>query len=363
MISPLGRGLDALLGPTKTKIQMSEPTTAPTVAPTAPLMNPSSATAIPVLPYKPLMSPQAALEPSAPPPLVASPEVPVGLEAETALNETAEAPASHGLEEGQLILVPLQKLKLSPFQPRREFDPTALAQLASSIKQHGLIQPIVVIQEGDNYILVAGERRYRACQLLGLADVPAILKEAEPNQRLVLALVENLQRKDLNTIEKAEAYQKLVEMLGLTHGEISEKLGVSKGVFSNTIRFLKLPAKAQEALKKGQVAEGQMLTMMSSGDEKKMLSLLEKFLNKEMNMNEVRAEVSRYRLTTTHGLSSRTGVSLQLEDVVNVRALEEKLGVRAGIKRARNKAITISLTCHDETQYKELMGKMKNLGL
>ncbi|KKR09450.1 MAG: ParB-like protein partition protein [Parcubacteria group bacterium GW2011_GWA2_39_18] len=360
MAPPLGRGLDALLSPIKTKIQTHEPLTSPIGAPVAlPTPLPTS-TAIPVMPYKPpaLTEMPLVTAPESVAAIPMRPAAPTGAPPATYYNNES---ASHGMEEGQLLLVPLNKIKLNPFQPRRDFEPVAMAQLASSIRQHGLIQPIVVIQEGDHYILVAGERRFRACQMLGLVDVPAILKEADPNQRIVLSLVENLQRKDLNTIERAEAYKKLVDMLGLTHGEIGDKLGVSQGVFTNTMRFLKLPQKAQEALKSGAVAEGQMLTLMSVGDQDKMMELLDKILNEGISTNDLREEVSRYRLSTTRGLATRTSVSLQAEDVVNVRALEEKLGIRASVKRARNKAITISLTCHDENQYRELAEKLRNL--
>lgn len=356
MNPPLGRGLDALLGPNKTKNNNTAPQASP-LGGSAPMAVPEvPSTAIPVTPVQPAAPAYTPIQPQMTAPIAS----PMGAPAAAPVY-MEEAPASHGMEEGQLIIVPLSKIKLNPFQPRREFDPEALAQLASSIRQHGLIQPIVVIQEGDNYILVAGERRFRACQMLGLADVPAILKEADQNQRVVLSLVENLQRRDLNSIEKAEAYKKLHEMLGLSHIEISEKLGISKSAFSNTIRFLKLPAKAREALKDGSVSEGQMLVIMSAGDEPKVLQLLDQFLNHEKSMNEIKNEIARYRLTTTHGLMHRKAVSLQPEDVVNVRTIEERLGVRGDVKRARNGGVTISLTCHDENQYRELADKLKNL--
>ncbi len=287
-----------------------------------------------------------------------SQKIPIALEAPVSA-PTLTNDLKHGLEDGQLLFLPLTQIKLNPLQPRRDFDPEALAQLASSIQQHGLLQPLVVIKDGSSYILLAGERRFRACQMLGLQEVPVLMKEAEPEQRLVLSLVENIQRENLSVMEKAEAYQKLVETLGLSYEEIAHKLGISRSGFNNTLRLLKLPLKAKEALRAGKVSEGQMLTFMSAGDETTMLALLDKFLNQEINFEEVKQAVQTSRLGNSHGLKSRKPLSLQPEDVINVRALEEKFGVKADVKRGRDKSITISFQCHDDIQYRELAEKLK----
>jgi len=178
-----------------------------------------------------------------------------GLEA---LIPAAETPASG------LVNVPLAAITRNPMQPRGELDPDALAELAASIREHGLIQPLVVTQQGpERYQLIAGERRWQAAKAAGLATVPVIVKEATPQQVLELALVENIQRADLNPLEEAAAYRQLVEEFGLTQEQVAEQVGKSRVAVTNTLRLLRLPVEVQQALTDGTIHEGHARALLA----------------------------------------------------------------------------------------------------
>lgn len=153
--------------------------------------------------------------------------------------------------------LPLARLRANADQPRRSFDDEALRELADSIKEHGLIQPIVVTPKGDAYEIVAGERRYRASKLAGLTEVPVIIRTLSAQNQLELSLIENIQRRDLNSIETATAYAKLRDQFNLTNEHIAQRVHKSASAVNNTMRLLKLPAKVIAAIAEGAITEGQ----------------------------------------------------------------------------------------------------------
>jgi ParB family chromosome partitioning protein len=171
-----------------------------------------------------------------------------GLEA---LIPVAEEPA------GGVAQAPVSAITPNPMQPRTALEPEALAELAASIREHGLIQPLIVTQQGpERYQLIAGERRWQAARMAGLATVPVMVKEATPQQVLELALVENIQRADLNPLEEASAFRQLVDEFGLTQEEVAERVGKSRVAVTNTLRLLRLPAEIKQALADGTIHEG-----------------------------------------------------------------------------------------------------------
>lgn len=160
--------------------------------------------------------------------------------------------------------IKLRDIVPDPNQPRQSFDEFSLTELASSIKEHGVLQPIVVTPNGDTYMIVAGERRFRASKLAGLDKIPAIVRTLSNQHRLELSLIENLQRSDLNPVETATAYLKLRDQFNLTLDEIGERVGgKSNATISNTLRLLRLPASVREALAAGQVREGQVRPLIN----------------------------------------------------------------------------------------------------
>ena len=140
----------------------------------------------------------------------------------------------------------MQKLVANPFQPRKKFDDEAIEELAQSIREHGIIQPIVVRKKGKKYEIVVGERRYRAAKLAKLEEIPAIIKEMTEEQMMELAILENLQREDLTPIEEAEAYQNLIEKLNFTQDDLAKRLGKSRPHITNMIRLLQLPEEVRQ---------------------------------------------------------------------------------------------------------------------
>ena len=155
-----------------------------------------------------------------------------------------------------VLTVRTAEITANPEQPRRRFDPDALDALAESIRRHGLLQPLVVRHEAHGYQLIAGERRLRAAQRAGLEEVPVVVREATPPERLELALIENLQREDLTALEEAEAYRQLIEVYGLTQEEIAQRVGKSRPAIANALRLLSLPDSVKAQLESGELTPG-----------------------------------------------------------------------------------------------------------
>ncbi len=180
-----------------------------------------------------------------------------------ALLSGTEADETRPSGSGELRL-PLDKLKANPNQPRRVFDEDALQELAASIREHGVIQPVVVEEAGDGtYLIVAGERRCRAARIAGLKEVPAVVRNYSDERRLEVALIENVQRMDLNPIEEAEAYRKLMELTGLSQEEVAARVGKNRSTVANALRLLKLPEDVQGSLAAGQLTPGHARSILS----------------------------------------------------------------------------------------------------
>lgn len=184
------------------------------------------------------------------------------------LDETFDPTAGRDEQVSELRYIAVDRIVPNPDQPRREFDSAALAELAASLKQHGVIQPIVVAANGDTYQIVAGERRWRAAQLAQLDKIPALVRTISDQHKLELALIENLQREDLNPLEVATAYLKLNTQFNLTHEEIAERSGgKAVSTITNTIRLLRLPTNAKQALVQRKISEGHARQVLALGDD------------------------------------------------------------------------------------------------
>jgi ParB family chromosome partitioning protein len=188
--------------------------------------------------------------------------------------------------------LPLSQIKANPFQPRLTFNQEALQQLSDSIKQHGLTQPIVVRRVENHYELIAGERRFRACMLAEMDTIPVIIKNVSDKESLQLALIENLQREDLNAIEEAKGYTRLVKEFDLTHQALSEIFGKSRSAVTNTLRLLNLPSAVQEAVSNGVLSEGHARTLLSLETEAQILEAFEVIKNQQFNVREVEQHIA-----------------------------------------------------------------------
>ena len=162
-----------------------------------------------------------------------------------------------------LSQLPIEAIERNPKQPRKRFDEQKLAELAASIREHGVVEPILVRREGARYRIVAGERRWRAAQRAGLREIPAVVREASDREAFELALIENLQRADLNAIEEAEAYEVLVKDHGLTQEKVAERVGKERSTVANALRLLKLPAEVRDAVRDGQLEMGHARALLA----------------------------------------------------------------------------------------------------
>jgi ParB family chromosome partitioning protein len=193
-----------------------------------------------------------------------------------------------------LTQVPVSAIVPNPMQPRTFLDPEALEELAVSIREHGLIQPLIVTQQGpERYQLIAGERRWQAARLAGLVTLPAIVKEATPQQVLELALVENIQRADLNPLEEASAFRQLVDEFGLTQEQVAGRVGKSRVAVTNTMRLLRLPDEAKQALADGTIREGHARALLALPTPKAQAAALRTVVKKALSVRQTEELVRR----------------------------------------------------------------------
>jgi len=206
-----------------------------------------------------------------------------GLDALISTEEEVRANGSSSINE-----VPVSKIKANPNQPRREFSPESLQELAESIRQIGIIQPITLrLMEDGAYQIIAGERRWRASQMAGLAAIPAYVRTADDENMMQMALVENIQREDLNAIEIALAYQNLIERYGLTQDKLSEKVGKNRATIANYLRLLKLPAQVQVALQNKEVDQGHARALLALGKPSLQVKLFNEIREKGYSVRQV----------------------------------------------------------------------------
>ncbi len=182
--------------------------------------------------------------------------------------------------------IPLESVRPNPSQPRREFDEVALEELRASIEQDGLLQPIVVRRVTDGFEIIAGERRFRACQRLGMSRIPALIRTAEEDQRLVLALVENVQRSDLNAIEEARAYRQLLDEFGLTHEEVAKRVGKNRSTVTNALRLLDLPGSALDEVSRGTLSAGHARAMLPLVQSSSFDAFVRKVLDEGLSVRQ-----------------------------------------------------------------------------
>ena len=192
----------------------------------------------------------------------------------------------------KIINVPVEDILPNRFQPRLAFDEKELNELSDSIVKYGIIQPIVLRQMGDKYEIIAGERRYKASVLAGLKTIPAIINNTDDNTSAEIALLENLQRKDLTVIEEAQSFKKLIDR-GFTQEEISNKLGVSQSSIANKIRLLNLPKEVQDALLYSKISERHARSLLSLNDSEKQIEVLNRIINEKLTVRQTEDEIAK----------------------------------------------------------------------
>ncbi len=232
--------------------------------------------------------------------------------------------AVKGAERGS-IQIKVDDIIAGKFQPREVFDPAKLKELIDSIKEKGILQPLIVRPKGDKYELIAGERRLRAAKELGLSQVSVVIKDVKDDDALEIALVENLQRDDLNPMEEAKAYQRLIDEFSLTQEQISEKVGKDRTSISNTVRLLKLPGKIKEEIYLGRISMGHAKAILMLDSAQSQLELCIKIIKRGLSVREAEYFVKRKIVGRSRGARPRKHGS-------EIRAVEEELQRILGTK-------------------------------
>lgn len=204
--------------------------------------------------------------------------------ASTDITTTAQPAVSNG----GVAMLPIEAIEANPFNPRTHFEKEALKELSESIGIHGIIQPLTVRKLGrDKYQLISGERRFRASQLAGLTEVPAYVRVANDQAMLEMALVENIQREDLNAVEVALSYQRLIDEIGLTQDQLSQKISKSRSSITNHLRLLKLPAEIQLGVRDNLISMGHARALVSAGEEERQLDLYRQIIDFQLSVREI----------------------------------------------------------------------------
>src|SRR6266568_5090786 len=252
--------------------------------------------------------------------------------------------SERGLGRGLGALIPhstvglreiqVDQIRPNPRQPRTYFDEHELGELAQSIREHGVLQPVLVSQQPDgSFQLITGERRWRAVQLAGLPTVPAMVKEATPQASLEMALVENIQRRDLNPLEEAHAFRQLIEEHGLTQEQLAQRIGKSRVAVTNTLRLLHLPDAVRQTLADGAISEGHARAILMANGEAQRLRLVERVLAEHLSVRDTEAlarEMNASRVSTAEAAPPDPDVD-RLED-----EFRQALGTRVRLMRGRH---------------------------
>ncbi len=240
------------------------------------------------------------------------------------------------IEDDRVEQIAISKLRPNPYQPRKTFSEEAIDELAESIGKHGVLQPIIVRKTIKGYEIVVGERRMRAAKKAGLKEIPAVVREFSDNEMMELALIENLQREDLNPIEEARAYEKLIEHFSITQDELAKRIGKSRPHIANHLRLLQLPKLVQQFIADGKLSMGHGRALLGLKDKQKMSALLEKILKEKLSVRDVEALVQRMNENVSRE-TKRKPPSLSPFLKMKQKELEERLGTSVTIKRGKRK--------------------------
>ena len=238
--------------------------------------------------------------------------------------------------EKDRLLIPLNKIKSNSDQPRKNFDSDKIVELAESIKHHGIIQPLILKKIEDEYIIVAGERRWRAAKSLGLKEVPAIIMDLSDKQVLEISLIENIQRQDLNPIEEALAYKKLLSDFKLTQDELSKRIGKSRTAITNCMRLINLDKRVQQYLIDGVISEGHGRTLLAITNNDIQYELSQRIIDEKLSVREIERIVKNL-LNDTNKTKERKekGLNSYYRDIKD--KLQNHFGTKVNLSNKKNK--------------------------
>ncbi len=260
-----------------------------------------------------------------------------------------------GATLGSISLLPIHSIETNPFNPREHFQKEALEELAISIATHGIIQPLTVRKLGrDKYQLISGERRFRAAQLAGLIEVPAYIRIANDQAMLEMALVENIQREDLNAIEIGLSYQRLIEECSLTQEQLGEKISKSRSNVTNHLRLLKLPANIQAGVRDGFVSMGHARALVAVSDEHEQIALFHKVMEENLSVRDLEKLLKNQRseITTT---TQHNQVKLSSIQMVFIEELEKRLASSVNIQKNNKGQGKLIVTFKSDADFKRIV--------
>ena len=242
-------------------------------------------------------------------------------------------------------------------QPRKEFDKEKLDELADSISKHGVIQPIIVTKKGETYQIVAGERRWRASKQAGLKKIPAIIRDYDEIKVMEVALIENLQREDLNPVEEALGYKSLMDNFSLTQDKISERVGKSRSAVANSLRLLNLPEKVLKMLEKGKISTGHAKVILSVSNKNEQIQIAEIVAEKQMTVRETESFIKNKSKTKKTSTKMSAEVKMAIKEMEN--SFSKYFGTKVKIKETNGKGkIEIAYYSHEE--FERIMEILKN---
>ncbi len=246
------------------------------------------------------------------------------------------------------------EIVMNPYQPRHNFSEIALRELMDSIKEHGILQPLVVTRKGDAYELIAGERRWRSAKQLGMKTVPALVREASEQKKLELALIENLQRQDLDLIETARAYRRLMDEFNLTQEETAQKAGKARSTLANTLRLLDLPVDIQEALSSGRISEAHAKYLLGIANPVQQSILFKKIINQNLSVLQTHEETKKI------GGTKAARVRTNFADESKEEQLRSFFGTKAKIIRS-GRGGRVVLEFYSDEELGNIIDKIENI--
>ena len=267
--------------------------------------------------------------------------------------EGATALLKAGKGQG-VVNLSLDRIQANKYQPRGDFDKEALKDLANSIREKGLIQPILVREAQDGYELIAGERRFRAARHLGLKEIPSIIKDVSDLDSLELSIIENIQREDLNPIDQAKAYKMLVEEFGMTQDKISDTIGKDRATIANILRLLKLPAKIQEHVSRGTISMGHARAMLSLSTENEQNRLCTKVLKNDLSVRDTERYAKKMSTHSKKSVSEKDPNLISLEE-----DLRDTLGTKVRILKGKRGG-KIEIEFYSDADLEKIITRLKS---
>lgn len=269
------------------------------------------------------------------------------------LDESFDPTAEQDERVSDLRYIKLASIMPDPDQPRREFDDDALVELSKSIKEHGILQPVVVRPHGDGYMIVAGERRFRASKLAKLDRIPALVRTLSGQHRLELSLIENIQRRDLNPLETATAYLKLRDQFNLTLDDIGKRVGKTSAAIANTMRLLRLPGAVRDIVARGELSEGQARSLTSLPEEE-ILRVVPIIIKEQWSARTIERYVSNYK--KLHGTASTKGRKAVRSSrfIREEESFAKRFGTPVVVKETRKGAGRIIISFKDQADFERI---------